>query len=246
MVKNKLAGIYAVKCLENNKILICFSQNIEERILEEKSCLKTGKHYNEYLSEDYKKFGPEKINFEIIETIPQATLKQLKERKDYWIKHYNSTNENFGFNLATTDGSFVSQRVRDKLSKIISEIPRTKEHNQNISKSKMGMKFSKEHKTNISKSLKEYYSDKVDSVTGLKIPRKILNKMCTYKNITIKHMETGEELNFELSSDFNKYFGCQRNQCGELVRGKLSSYKKWICTSCGLKTNLSSIHYAIA
>lgn len=60
MTKNKLSGIYAVKCLENGKILICLSQNIEERILEEKSCLKIGKHCNEYLTEDYKKIRARK------------------------------------------------------------------------------------------------------------------------------------------------------------------------------------------
>jgi len=46
-----------------------------------------------------KKFGLENFNFDVIE---ECSLKELDKKEKYWIKYYNSTDPNKGYNL--TDG----------------------------------------------------------------------------------------------------------------------------------------------
>ena len=73
---NSNCGVYCIRCKVNNKAYIGSSANINRRWTEHKSLLKTGKHFNKQLQEDYNKYGADSILYSIlINCKPQYLLK---------------------------------------------------------------------------------------------------------------------------------------------------------------------------
>lgn len=62
-------GIYQIKNLVNNKILIGSSKNLPGRINRFKFSLKFGAESNKELLEDYKKYGEGSFSFEILDIL---------------------------------------------------------------------------------------------------------------------------------------------------------------------------------
>jgi group I intron endonuclease len=62
-------GIYRVKNLVNNKILIGSSKNLPGRINRFKFGLKYGTESNKELVEDFKKYGEQNFSFEILDEL---------------------------------------------------------------------------------------------------------------------------------------------------------------------------------
>lgn len=93
------SGIYAILNIKNNKIYIGQSKNVKARINRHKSELKHNKHKNIYLQREINKYGFENFEFNIIE---YCNVEELDEKEKNYIKQYNSTDNQFGFNL--TDG----------------------------------------------------------------------------------------------------------------------------------------------
>ncbi len=62
-------GVYQIKNLANNKILIGSHKNLLSRINRHKFELKFGSEGNKGLLEDYKKYGENNFSFEIIDVL---------------------------------------------------------------------------------------------------------------------------------------------------------------------------------
>lgn len=97
--------IYKTTNLVNGKIYI--GQSIND---EDDNYIGSGT----YIKKAIKKYGKDNFKKEIIEICD--TKKDLNDRELFWINHYNATNRNVGYNVATwRDGLFSSEsRERQK------------------------------------------------------------------------------------------------------------------------------------
>lgn len=91
-------GIYKITNLCNGKVYIGQSQNILRRFRrhKEESCRETSKSYDLPLYRAMRKYGIENFNFEILE---ECSKGKLDDREKFWIKRYNSTNRDKGYNI---------------------------------------------------------------------------------------------------------------------------------------------------
>ncbi len=96
-------GIYQVKNLVNNKILIGSSKNLPGRINRFKFGLKYGTESNKELNEDYKKYGEENFSFDVIDELKPKDdpvydyTEDLKVLEEMWIEKLQPFNER-GYN----------------------------------------------------------------------------------------------------------------------------------------------------
>lgn len=65
----KPAGVYQVKNLSNEKVLLGSSLNLEGPLNRHRFMLKIGSHTNKALQKDWNEFGAEKFAFEILEEV---------------------------------------------------------------------------------------------------------------------------------------------------------------------------------
>lgn len=90
-------GIYAIRRLASNKRYIgSASVSLPGRWVDHRKDLRGNRHYNDYLQKAWNKYGEEAFVFEVIEYCPpEACL----DREQFWIDHYQSYDERFGYNL---------------------------------------------------------------------------------------------------------------------------------------------------
>ena len=90
-------GIYKITNKINNKVYIGKSTSIERRFSEHKSPYEWGRLPNKPLYLAFIKYGLNNFIFEIIE---ECDEKSLNQREIYWIKQYNSTDAEKGYNIS--------------------------------------------------------------------------------------------------------------------------------------------------
>jgi len=96
-----ISGIYKIYNIINKKVYIGCSSNISKRWNQHQSSLRKNKHINYLLQEDWNVIGESKFKFEIIELIEDKDI--LFEREQYWINHYNTYDNQVGYNLLKED-----------------------------------------------------------------------------------------------------------------------------------------------
>lgn len=98
------SGIYAIRCVETNKVYIGRTQNLERRLKEHahelRKCAKTvnGKYGREIsdFQRDYNKYGEDAFESYLLEEeIPPDTV---QAREAYWIDQYRATEPEYGYN----------------------------------------------------------------------------------------------------------------------------------------------------
>lgn len=144
-----MAGIYAIKCLKNNKTYIgavgAENKTFETRFNEHKRLLNENRHYNTGLQNDWKLYGGDNFFFEIMEYIDNIELLPLVE-KDY-ILVLIKTNLCYNENLNTEFSCF-------------SHTNETKELISKSNKGKtLGLPHSKKRNEKTSNTLKEKYKN---------------------------------------------------------------------------------------
>ena len=160
----KKAGVYCITCIVNNKKYIGCSKNIYSRINNHKYSLEKQslKQENQYFIDDFKKYGYEKFNYEVLE----YTSKNLKDKEFYYINLYDTVNRKKGYNLRrdnSKNGMIPLEETRKKYSEAQRERFSKKEE-----RDKIGKKFSKFWKEN--PNIKERMADKVSkALTKYKI-----------------------------------------------------------------------------
>ena len=157
------AGIYKITN-PIGKVYIGESKNIDKRWTAYAclDCKKQPKLYNSLKQYGWKNHKKEKIEF-----IDDCVLRRKKEIE--YINLFNSYNDGLNSTSTNRGPSFLKQESRDKISKIHKGLkkpktseklknkkkpPRTKEHNEKISKALTGYKQSQQHKENKSKAMK--------------------------------------------------------------------------------------------
>jgi hypothetical protein len=104
--RKKPAGIFQVKNIENGKVLLGSSLNLEGPLNSHKFMLKIGMHRNETLQKDWNKYGPEKFIFEILEVVkvkedPNFNLNdELTLLEQIWLEKLQPFGEQ-GYNIGT-------------------------------------------------------------------------------------------------------------------------------------------------
>lgn len=117
MYKNIWCGIYCIKNKITNKVYIGQSKNIKSRWRKHKSELKNGTHDNDYLQMAWDKYGENNFIFRVLELCDEN---DLDEKECYYIKYYDATNKDYGYNLK--DGGQhgkMTEYSRKKLSEAI-------------------------------------------------------------------------------------------------------------------------------
>lgn len=160
----KKAGVYCITCIVNNKKYIGCSKNIYSRINNHKYNLEKQslKQENQYFIDDFKKYGYEKFNYEVLE----YTSKNLKDKEFYYINLYDTINREKGYNLRrdnSKNGMIPLEETRKKYSEAQRERFSKKEERDKIGK--RSSKFWKENP-----NIKERMADKVSkALTKYKI-----------------------------------------------------------------------------
>lgn len=106
-----LIGIYKITNKVNNKCYIGQSVHIETRFEEHKRCMD-----NKPLYKAFKKYGIENFDFEVVE---ECIAEQLNDKEIFYIKHFKSSTDEWGYNLTFGGNSNIggfSKQTREKIS----------------------------------------------------------------------------------------------------------------------------------
>ena len=83
-----MIGIYKITNIQNNKVYIGQSTDVEDRIAHHRSSLRHNKHENSHLQRSWNKYGEDSFVFEILDICEEQALDD-KER--YYIEMYQAT-----------------------------------------------------------------------------------------------------------------------------------------------------------
>jgi group I intron endonuclease len=92
-------GIYEIRCLQNNKIYIGSSKNIDLRLKQHLNCLKKNKHDSRYLQFAWVKYGDKAFIVKVLKNLPKNTDSQkilLVEQK--YLDRLQPWKSEIGFN----------------------------------------------------------------------------------------------------------------------------------------------------
>jgi group I intron endonuclease len=115
-MSNDIAGIYKIENLINGKVYVGQSIHIFRRWREEKQG-----NINEYVQSSFKKYGLENFSFEVLEEIRADTreelIDKLNQREIFYIKIFDCTNPDKGYNLTFGgEGVVPTEEVRKRIS----------------------------------------------------------------------------------------------------------------------------------
>ena len=97
MIQQTTGFIYKITNLVNDKIYIGQTrQPYEQRFIQHKSHARTGCS-NHKVARAFRKYGDE--NF-IVELVEECDLNELDAREKYWIAFYQSTKDDYGYNIS--------------------------------------------------------------------------------------------------------------------------------------------------
>ena len=120
--KNTLraVGIFQIRNMLNEKVLVGSSMNLDEILNRHKFELKMGGHKNQLLQNDWNEFGEENFAFEILEELQQREgldlEKELKFLEDLWLGKLQPFGEN---------GYIEKKKTRDERLRMIAANRRT-------------------------------------------------------------------------------------------------------------------------
>ena len=106
------SGIYAIKCIYNNKVYIGKSINISARKYKHFELLKKNRHHNKRLQNSYNKYGNEFFNFYVLE---YANINELSKLECKYIDIFNSCDERYGFNIKYEGSDFTIHSEESKI-----------------------------------------------------------------------------------------------------------------------------------
>lgn len=173
--------IYKIENLLNGKVYIGQTVNYDIRKRNHYNLLIKGNHYNEHLQRTWDTYG--ESNFRIsalvldVKSDDELNLLEIK-----YIKDYNAYNSKFGYNK-TFGGVGVrhTEETREKVSKALKGKAKSKEHCENIRKSKIGVntlsKMSKERLAERSRKLSAATSGKNNPMYGKRKPDSTIEKL---------------------------------------------------------------------
>lgn len=165
-----MQGIYKITNLQNNKVYIGQSVDINFRWYTHKRNLIAGCHDNKHLQNSWNKYGQDNFEFSIIE---ECTEDKLTEREQYWIDYYGGLNSSDNYNVkeAGCEGK-LSEESKIKISNTLKskhQIPWNKgltvDTDERVrtyvekSKKTFGGHHKQETKEKISKIIQSYHNE---------------------------------------------------------------------------------------
>lgn len=113
-----MIGIYKIVNLNNSKLYIGKSNNLDKRKYEHLNNLRRGIHCNSHLQYAFNKYGESNFKFVIIESYDSCSDDFLSRRENYWINYYGGVNSSNLYNLVDGNrGGTISEEVKQKISK---------------------------------------------------------------------------------------------------------------------------------
>lgn len=108
-----MVGIYKITNLQNNKVYIGQSINIQERWKQHKSELNCHRHQNDHLQKAWDIYGKDNFKFEII---CECSKDELDDKEIFYISEYNSINRDYGYNIQ--NGGASSPSAQETIEKL--------------------------------------------------------------------------------------------------------------------------------
>ena len=141
----KQSGIYKIENVIDGKCYVGSAINIKSRWAQHKRHLSRSQHHSIKLQRAWDKYGSHAFEFSILETCePEKEI--LLNREQHWIDRLDSAAR--GYNISPTAGScqgiVLSEGTKEKIASSLRGVPKTKEHNQAVSKSHIGIVPSEE------------------------------------------------------------------------------------------------------
>lgn len=144
------SGIYSIENLDNGKLYIGYTENIEKRLKEHKNALRRGDHDNEKLQRSYNKRGVDRYSFD---TLWECEIEHLAAMEHWWATILNVHDDRYGYNIRPThpyDNPKSSIESRRKQSIALTGRVFSAEHLKNLKAAKKGFKhapgYSEPHK----------------------------------------------------------------------------------------------------
>lgn len=167
MYEFKYGYIYKITNLVNNKIYIgqVYNKSIEDRF--KRHCDGASSSSPSYLARAIHKYGKENFKVELIEEC--YSIPEINEREKYWIKYYNSTNSNIGYNLTIggEGGNTYLCKSKDELDKIKQKISNSNSGRNNGMSNQLKIKSTitgEEHYFNTLGECLDYFNIKCKSI----------------------------------------------------------------------------------
>jgi group I intron endonuclease len=145
-------GIYTIRSIKDNKILVGQSTNIFGRLSQHKFHLKKNTHDNRHLQSAYNKYGIENFQFDILLVCNEE---YLYSEENYWCNVLNTHNSSFGYNIKPTNpnGNYRhSEETKLKISERLKGYKHSEEYKKNCSIRAKGYKKSIETLEKLRKS----------------------------------------------------------------------------------------------
>lgn len=109
----KRSGVYQIKCIENEKIYIGQTIDLDRRRYDHLRNLRRGTHHNHYLQRAFDKYGEKSFEFSVLQ---ECSIDDLDKVEKEWIARLNSMNPLVGYNLESggNPGKEVSEETKEK------------------------------------------------------------------------------------------------------------------------------------
>jgi group I intron endonuclease len=137
----KQCGIYEIKCVKSDKVLIGSSNHITRRFSQHIHRLNKNNHNNPHLQSAWNLYGKESFVLNILET---CLASELLQKEDFWMGYKQSLNKDYGYNFKGAERPTHNKETCRKIS----------EQKKGSKNPMYGKKFSENHKKKISIGVK--------------------------------------------------------------------------------------------
>lgn len=228
-----MQGIYQIRNIQNDKIYVGSSIDIEYRIETHIRELRKNHHNNTYLQNAWNKYGEENFVFEIVELVDDVA--QLRDIENWYIKNWKCTTHKFGYNILSDTniglGVKASKEVRKKISEACKGAKNgnygrkhTKEEIQRIRDNRWGKDY-------VCKPKKSSYIRKTPE--ELAESRRLFSEKCKGRKLSeetkqkLSKLATGRKASEELKRRFSEQRRGSKNSNSKLTRQQvLEIYEK--------------------
>ena len=115
----KTVGIYQIRNKVNGKVYIGSSVWVENRLVQHRSHLRSGKHCNGHLQNSWNHYGEAAFEFAVVEIMGNDE-QMLREREEQLIQQLGASDRSQGYNIETTPStSSKSQEHKEAISKAL-------------------------------------------------------------------------------------------------------------------------------
>lgn len=153
-------GIYKITCVDNGRIYIGQTDNINRRFRHHQNNLKNNNHGNSKLQNSWNKYGESSFIFEMLAEIEEKDAETLEFCEKFFMDEYRNSGFEL-FNICPSSNSRLGVKASEETKRKISESrtgikrgPHSEETKKKMSEAAKGRIFSEEHKRNIGISSK--------------------------------------------------------------------------------------------